>query len=100
MRPECVHYSGTTIALKKSLTAFSPKHACPSRRAKCEAESPMTLEAILAEAEQLHNGSNRLKALAEQHPPVSDALLTISGNVRNTATVLEVLIVTKMTKPI
>ena len=60
----------------------------------------MTLEAILAEAEQLHNGSNRLKALAEQHPPVSDALLTISGNVRNTATVLEVLIVTKMTKPI
>jgi hypothetical protein len=60
----------------------------------------MTLEAILAEAEQLHNVSNRLEALAEQHPPVSDALLTISGNVRNTATVLEVLIVTKMTKPI
>jgi hypothetical protein len=60
----------------------------------------MPLEAILAEAEQLHNVSNRLEALAEQHPPVSDALLTISGNVRNTATVLEVLIVTKMTKPI
>jgi hypothetical protein len=60
----------------------------------------MTLEAILAEAEQLHNVSNRLEALAEQHPPVSDALLTISGNVRNTATVLEVLIVAKMTKPI
>ena len=60
----------------------------------------MTLEAILAEAEQLHNVSNRLEALAEQHPPVSDALLTISGNVRNTATVLKVLIVTKMTKPI
>ena len=60
----------------------------------------MTLEAILAEAEQLHNVSNRLEALAEQHPPVSDALRTISGNVRNTATVLEVLIVTKMTKPI
>ncbi|HZL67189.1 MAG TPA: hypothetical protein VFC29_07645 [Candidatus Limnocylindrales bacterium] len=60
----------------------------------------MPLEALLAEAEQLHNVSNRLEALAEQHPPVSDALLTISGNVRNTATVLEVLIVTKMTKPI
>ena len=60
----------------------------------------MPLEAILAEAEQLHNVSNRLEVLAEQHPPVSDALLTISGNVRNTATVLEVLIVTKMTKPI
>ena len=60
----------------------------------------MVFEAILAEAAQLHNVSNRLEALAEQHPPVSDALLTISGNVRNTATVLEVLIVTKMTKPI
>jgi hypothetical protein len=60
----------------------------------------MAFEAILAEAEQLHNVSNRLEALADQHPPVSEALLTISGSVRNTATVLEVLIVTKTTKPI
>jgi hypothetical protein len=56
---------------------------------------PIAFEAILAEAEHLHNVSNRLEALAEQHPPVSQALMTISGNVRNTATVLEVLIVTK-----
>src|SRR5664280_1217404 len=69
-----LYIRSTTIALKKSLTAFSPKHACPSRRAKCEAVSPMPLEAILTEAEQLHNVSNRLEALAEQHPPVSDAL--------------------------
>ena len=61
---------------------------------------PMAFEAILAEAEQLHNVSNRLEALADQHPPVSEALMTISGSVRNTATVLEVLIVTKTTKPI
>ena len=60
----------------------------------------MAFEAILAEAEQLHNVSNRLEALAQQHPPVSAALMTISGSVRNTATVLEVLIVTKTTKPI
>ncbi|MGB2679032.1 MAG: hypothetical protein ABR881_31555 [Candidatus Sulfotelmatobacter sp.] len=60
----------------------------------------MAFEAILAEAEQLHNVSNRLEALAKQHPPVSAALMTISGSVRNTATVLEVLIVTKTTKPI
>ena len=60
----------------------------------------MPFEAILAEAEQLHNVSNRLAALAEQHPPVAEALMTISGNVRNTATVLEVLIVTKTIKPI
>ena len=60
----------------------------------------MAFEAILAEAEQLHNVSNRLEAQADQHPPVSEALMTISGSVRNTATVLEVLIVTKTTKPI
>jgi hypothetical protein len=46
----------------------------------------MAFEAILAEAEQLHNVSNRLEALAKQHPPVSAALMTISGSVRNTAT--------------
>ena len=62
----------------------------------------MPFEAIRAEATQLHlhNVSNRLAVLAEQHPPVSEALLTISGNVRNTATILEVLIVTKTIKPI
>jgi len=60
----------------------------------------MAFEAILADAEQLHNVSNRLEALPERHPPVSDALMTISGSVRNTATVLEVLVVTKATKPI
>jgi hypothetical protein len=32
----------------------------------------------------------------EQHPLVSEALLTISGSVRNTATLLEVLVATKM----
>jgi hypothetical protein len=47
----------------------------------------MAFEAILAEAEQLHNVSNRLEALAKQHPPVSEALMTISGNVRDTVTV-------------
>jgi len=45
----------------------------------------MDFEAILVEAEHLHNVSNRLEALADQHPPVSQALMTISGNVRDTA---------------
>ena len=60
----------------------------------------MAFEAILAEVEQLHNVSDRLEALADEHPPVSEALLTISGSVRNTATVLEVLVVTRTAKPI
>ena len=60
----------------------------------------MPFQAILREADQLHKVSTRLEALAEQHPLVSEALLTIAGNVRNAATVLEVLIATKGPKPI
>jgi len=53
--------------------------------------------AILHEAEQLHLVSDRLDLLADQHPIVSEALISISGSVRNTATLLEVLVATKMT---
>jgi formate dehydrogenase maturation protein FdhE len=52
--------------------------------------------AILHEVQQLYNVSDRLDTLAEQHPLVSEALLTIAGSVRSTATVLEVLVATKM----
>jgi hypothetical protein len=51
---------------------------------------------ILHEVQQLYNVSDRLDSLAEQHPLVSEALVTISGSVRNTATLLEVLVATKM----
>ena len=51
---------------------------------------------ILYEAEQLHNVSARLDLLSEQHPLVSEALLSISGSVCNTATLLEVLVATKI----
>jgi hypothetical protein len=56
----------------------------------------MPTNAILHEVQQLYNVSDRLDSLAEQHPLVSEALITISGSVRNTATLLEVLVVTKM----
>jgi hypothetical protein len=52
--------------------------------------------AILHEVQQLYNVSDRLDSLAEQHPLVSEALITISGSIRNTATLLEVLVATKM----
>ena len=52
--------------------------------------------AILQEVRQLYNVSDRLEALAEQQPLVSEALINISGSVRNTATLLEVLVATKM----
>lgn len=60
----------------------------------------MPFDAILREVEHLREVSDRLAILAEQHPPVSEALLTISGSVRNTATILGVLVATKMTRPI
>jgi hypothetical protein len=60
----------------------------------------MPFAAILREVDQLHSVSRRLEELAEQHAPISEALLTIAGNVRSTATVLAVLVVAKGPKPI
>jgi hypothetical protein len=56
----------------------------------------MQPNAILHEARQLHNVSDRLESLAGHSPLVSEALLTISGSIRNTATLLEVLVATKI----
>lgn len=56
----------------------------------------MAFEAILDEVDQLHNVSTRLEGLAGKHPRVSEALLTIAGNVRSTATVLAVIVATKL----
>jgi hypothetical protein len=53
----------------------------------------MSLIAILHE---VYNVSGRLDSLAEQHPVVLEALITISGSVSNTATLLEVLVATKI----
>ena len=52
--------------------------------------------AILYEVQKLYSVSDRLDSLAEQHPLVSEALITISGSVRNTATLLEVMVAVKM----
>jgi hypothetical protein len=60
----------------------------------------MPFQAILREVDQLRNVSTRLEALAEQHPSVSEPLITIAGSVQNTATLLEVLVATKGPKPI
>jgi hypothetical protein len=56
----------------------------------------MAFEAILDEVDQLHNVGTRLEGLAELHPPVSEALITIAGTVRSTATVSAVLIATTL----
>ncbi len=60
----------------------------------------MAFEAILNEVDRLHNVSSRLEGLAEQHAPITEALMTIAGNVRNVATILAVLVATRTPKPI
>jgi len=57
----------------------------------------MPFTSILQEVQRLYGVSESLESLAEQHPVVSEALLSISGSIRNTATLLEVLVATKMT---
>ena len=56
----------------------------------------MAFEAILDEVDELHSVSTRLEGLADDNPPMSEALMSIAGNVRGSATVLAVLIATKM----
>jgi hypothetical protein len=53
----------------------------------------MPYESILQEVQHLNNVSERLELMAPEHPLVEDALLTISGNIRNIASFLKVLIV-------
>ncbi len=55
-------------------------------------------DAILNEVDQLHSVSTRLETLANQHSPVSAALMTIAASVRNNAIVLAVLVATRNPK--
>lgn len=57
----------------------------------------MYKNSILDEVQKLYRVSERLDVLAEEHPLVSEALATIAGSVRNTATLLEVLVAVKIT---
>ena len=60
---------------------------------------PIGFEAIVNEVDDLQGVSARLERLAEQYPPVTEALRSISGNVLNTATVLAVVAAIKSPKP-
>lgn len=57
----------------------------------------MPANEILQEAKKLHKVSDSLDVLAEQHAPISEALSILSGSVRNSATLLEVLVALKLT---
>lgn len=53
-------------------------------------------KAILQEVTLLHDISDRLHSMADHHPILTDGLIRISGSVRNTATLLEILVATKI----
>jgi len=51
---------------------------------------------LLHEAQQLKALSKRLERLAEQHPQITEAILAICGTVLTNATMIEVLVATKL----
>ena len=56
----------------------------------------MPSTALLHEAQQLKDVSGRLELLADEHPTVTEAILSICGAVRTNATMIEVLVATKL----
>lgn len=56
----------------------------------------MSSDAILSEVEHLHGVCTRLEGLAESTPHLTAPLLTIAGNVRSSATLLAILVATRL----
>ncbi|MGB8476623.1 MAG: hypothetical protein WCE61_21275 [Candidatus Acidiferrum sp.] len=71
----------------------------PNFKFLSRSNAPVGFEAILNEIDQLQGVGTRLEGLAEQYPPVTEALMTIAGSVRHTATVLAVVAAIKSPKP-
>jgi hypothetical protein len=89
-----VRVVGEAVTLQLVTSEILPGFKFPSKSV-----IPMGFEAILHEVDDLQSVSARLDGLAEQYPPVTEALKTISGNVLNTATVLAVVAAIKSPKP-
>jgi|SRR5579864_2948164 hypothetical protein len=88
------------IFIRKNATAFAGMKSCLPRSCKLGPNGlPTKVQSsplpILDEVQQLYNVSDRLDLLAEQHPLVSEALIGISVSVRNTATLLQLVVAMK-----
>jgi len=55
-----------------------------------EAATTMAFKDLLEEIGQLRNLSDRIEALTDKHPGMGDGLVSVAGNLRNIATVLDV----------
>jgi hypothetical protein len=56
----------------------------------------MPYQMLLDEVQHLNGVSARLELLADQHPNVTEELMTISGNVRSIGTLLALLVATRL----
>jgi hypothetical protein len=59
----------------------------------------MPADEILQEAKKLHKVGDSLELLADQNPPIEEALTVISENVHNTANLLKVAVALKIGIP-
>ena len=60
-----------------------------------EPDTTTPFEIIRQEVNQLRSVSERLQSLADKHPAVEDGLMSISGNIRDIATILNVFVIIK-----
>jgi hypothetical protein len=67
----------------------------PHLEAPADSGLPTPFEGILQEVNNLRNVSDTLESLANEHPAVEDGLMSISGNIRNIATILDVFAVVR-----
>jgi len=87
---------GLILSLLGSAVTFQlVQGVFPNLTVSTESGAIRQFEDILEEVAYLNSVCDRLVLLAGQHPSVEEALMSVSGNVRNTATVLEVLAVIK-----
>jgi hypothetical protein len=56
-------------------------------------------EVILNEVDQLNGVSARLGGMADHNPPFTETLMSVAGNIRNTANVLAVLVAVRSPRP-
>jgi hypothetical protein len=79
-------FLGAALALQLVQDVF------PHLKVTAESDTSTAFESIVQEVQQLNNVSERLVLLADQHPLLEDALMSISGSIRDTATLLDVFV--------
>ena len=67
----------------------------PLLEAPTEPDTSTPFAFISKEVRELRNVSDRLEGLASKHPAVEDGLVSVAGNIRDIATILDVFVVVK-----